>query len=125
MINLKVDEAYAFDYLSILEVKKIKSAKSHDAWSDCLTYLKNQFSQEKWFLIINSEEYRKMIQANQLTFNAVDKAKNNEVTAKEVDYCNFQRHTAKQNLQKKFFNKDLNEQKFGYEKYENSHTHSS
>ena len=54
----------------------------------------------------------------QLTFNAVDKAKNNEVTAQHVDYCNFQRHTAKQNFQKKFFNNDLSELKMGYNKYE-------
>ena len=33
MISLKVDEAYAFDYLSILEVKKQKSSISNDAWA--------------------------------------------------------------------------------------------
>jgi len=31
MINLLVDEAYAFDYLSILEIKKQKSSISNDA----------------------------------------------------------------------------------------------
>jgi hypothetical protein len=125
MVFLNVDEAYAFDYLSILEVKKIKTAKSYDAWNECYIYLKNQFTEDKWFLMINSEEYRKMIEANQLTFEAVDKAKNNEVSAKEVDYCNFQRHSAKQNFQKKFFNKNLTEEKFGYEKYENRSINSS
>lgn len=117
MINLQVDEAYAFDYLSILEVKKTKTSHSHYVWSECYTFLKNQFSEEDWFLMINSQEYRKMIEANMLTFDAVDKAKNNKITAKEVDYCNFQRHTAKQNFQKKFFNKDLREEKIGYDKY--------
>jgi hypothetical protein len=52
-----------------------------------------------------------------LTFDAVDKAKTNEVTAQHVDYCNYQRHTAKQNFQNKFFNSDLSEVKIGYEKY--------
>ena len=123
MINLLVDEAYAFDYLSILEVKKEKSKISNDTWNTCHMYLKNQFDSQKWLSIINSEEYKDMIKANQLTFIAVDKAKNNEVTAQYVDYCNYQRHVAKQNFQKKFFTSDLSELKIGYEKYiHNNHT---
>lgn len=123
MINLLVDEAYAFDYLSILEVKKEKSKTSNDTWNTCYMYLKNQFDSQKWLSIINSEEYKDMIKANQLTFIAVDKAKNNEVTAQYVDYCNYQRHVAKQNFQKKFFTSDLSELKIGYEKYiHNNHT---
>jgi len=123
MINLLVDEAYAFDYLSILEVKKEKSKISNDTWNTCCMHLKNQFDSQKWLLITNSEEYKDMIKANQLTFIAVDKAKNNEVTAQYVDYCNYQRHVAKQNFQKKFFTSDLSELKIGYEKYiHNNHT---
>ena len=117
MITLLVDEAYAFDYLSILEVKKQKSSTSYDSWQKCYNHLENQFDSEKWKLMINSEEYNNMIKANLLTFDAVDKAKTNEVTAQHVDYCNFQRHTAKQNFQNKFFNSDLSEVKIGYEKY--------
>ena len=117
MINLLVDEAYAFDYLSILEVKKQKSSISNDAWAKCYVYLQNQFDNEKWLHMMHSKEYENMIKANELTFNAVDKAKNNEVTAQHVDYCNYQRHSAKQNFQKKFFTSDLSELKIGYEKY--------
>ena len=123
MISLKVDEAYAFDYLSILEVKKQKSSSAIEAWSKCYVYLQTQFDSERWSLMINSEEYKNMIKANELTFDAVDKAKNNEVTAQHVDYCNYQRHSAKQNFQKKFFTSDLSELKIGYEKYiHNNHT---
>ena len=123
MINLLVDEAYAFDYLSILEVKKQKSSISNDAWAKCYAYLQNQFDNEKWLHMMHSKEYEKMIKANELTFDAVDKAKNNEVTAQHVDYCNYQRHIAKQNFQKKFFTSDLSELKIGYEKYiHNNHT---
>jgi hypothetical protein len=122
MINLNVDEAYAFDYLSILEIKKEKSS-NNTQWLDCWLYLQNQFESEKWLSMIHSEEYKNMIKANLLTFDAVDKAKNNEVTAQHVDYCNYQRHTAKQNFQKKFFTSDLSELKIGYEKYiHNNHT---
>ena len=123
MINLLVDEAYAFDYLSILEIKKQKSSISNDAWAKCYVYLQNQFDNEKWSHMMHSKEYENMIKANELTFNAVDKAKNNEVTAQHVDYCNYQRHSAKQNFQKKFFTSDLSELKIGYEKYiHNNHT---
>jgi len=123
MINILVDEAYAFDYLSILEVKKQKSSISNDAWANCYIHLQNQFDNEKWLYIINSKEYENMIKANELTFDAVDKAKNNEVTAQYVDNCNYQRHAAKQNFQKKFFTSDLSELKIGYEKYiHNNHT---
>ncbi len=117
MINILVDEAYAFDYLSILEVKKRKSYFSIEAWEKCYTYLQKQFDFEKWLLMIHSHEYENMIKANELTFDAVEKAKNNEVTAQYVDYCNYQRHLAKQNFQKKFFISDLSELKIGYEKY--------
>ena len=118
MISILVDEAYAFDYLSILEVKKQKSSISNDAWSNCYIYLQNQFDNENWLYIINSKEYESMIKANELTFDAVDKAKNNEVTAEYVDLCNYQRYVAKQNFQKKFFNSELKEQKLGYEQYQ-------
>jgi hypothetical protein len=118
MISLQVDEAYAFDYLSILEVKKQKSSSAIETWSKCYIHLQIQFDSEKWFFMVNSEEYKNMIEANKLTFDAVDKAKNNEVTAQYVDYCNYQRHTAKQNFQKKFFNNNLSEIKIGYNKYE-------
>ncbi len=122
MINLNVDEAYAFDYLSILEIKKEKYS-NNTQWLDCWLYLQNQFESEKWLSMIHSEEYKNMIKANLLTFDAVDKAKNNEVTAQHVDYCNYQRHAAKQNFQKKFFTSDLSELKIGYEKYiHNNHT---
>jgi hypothetical protein len=123
MINILVDEAYAFDYLSILEVKKQKSSSATEAWSKCYINLQIQFDSEKWFSMINSQEYKNMITANELTFNAVDKAKNNEVTAQHVDYCNYQRHIAKQKFQEKFFMCDLSELKIGYEKYtHNNHT---
>jgi len=123
MVLLQTDEAYAFDYLSILEIKKQKCSSATESWLKCYVHLQSQFDSEQWFLMINSEEYNDMIKANKLTFDAVDKAKNNQVTAQHVDYCNYQRHTAKQNFQKKFFASNLSELKIGYEKYvHNDHT---
>jgi hypothetical protein len=117
MITLSVDEAYAFDYLSILEIKKNKKSDSYNSWIQCHQHLQNQFDKETWISMIHSKEYKEMLKANELTFDAVDKAKNNQVTAQYVDFCNYQRHVAKQNFQKKFFNSNLSESKIGYEKY--------
>lgn len=114
MVNLLVDEAYAFDYLSILDIKRKKKSENYDAWINCYKYLKYQFDDDKWLSIIYSEEYKNMIKANELTFDAVDKAKNNEVTAQYVDQCNYQRYLAKNNFQKIFFNSALSETKIGY-----------
>ena len=121
MINLLVDEAYDFDYLSILFIKAEKnnfSGQTFDNWKKCYDYLKIQINnQNLWDNIICSQEFYDMKEANLKTFEAVDKAKNNEVTAKDVDYCNYLRHIAKEKFQKKFFNSNLSEQKIGYEKY--------
>ena len=121
MINLLVDEAYAFDYLSILHIKSEKnnfSGKPFDNWKKCYDYLKIQINNDDlWNVIIDSNEFFNMIQANLKTFEAVNKAKSNEVTAQDVDFCNYQRHVAKECFQKKFFNSSLSEQKIGYEKY--------
>lgn len=117
MINLLVDEAYAFDYLSILEIKKNKNPKNYGNWFSCYAYLQNQFNNEKWILMISSSEYKDMIKANESTFDAVDKAKENLISAKDVDFCNYQRYIAKQKFQEKFFNTILSEAKIGYDKY--------
>lgn len=121
MINLLVDEAYAFDYLSILYIKSKKNnfiGQSQLNWKICYDNLKKQINNDKlWYSIIESEQYNDLVIANQNTFDAVDKAKTNDVTAKDVDFFNYQRHIAKEKFQKTFFNKPLSEQKIGYDKY--------
>ena len=42
MINLEVDEAYAFDYLSILHLKKDKNKEYLDNWLKCYEFIENQ-----------------------------------------------------------------------------------
>ena len=116
MISLLVDEAYAFDYLSILEIKAKISDQFISNYNDCCEHIKLQLSSD-FNTIINSEEYLNLICANQKTFNMVDKAKFNKCSAQDVDKCNYERYKAKVALQKKFFNKSLSEQKIGYEIY--------
>ena len=118
MINLSVDEAYAFDYLSILFIKKGMSESAYKTWNDCSIYLNNQIENQLFNEIINSDEYVRMIEANQKTFNMVDLAKEDKCSARDVDMCNYERYKAKINLQNKFFGNKVSEFKIGYEKYE-------
>ena len=117
MVKLTVDEAYAFDYYSILHLKhnngflplEILQITEKDIIENLGTDLTN--------LILNSIEYKNIYEANKLTFDAVDKAKDDSVLASYVDKCNYKRMLAKKELQLKFFNNDLSETKIGYERH--------
>ena len=103
MINLQVDECFAFDYLSILNVKTTKSNNQEEAYLACYKNLKDQLG-DKFDAVINSHEYENLLIANYKTFDAVDKARSGgNITAKEVDDTNFVRYNAKIELHKKFF----------------------
>jgi hypothetical protein len=111
MINLYVDEGYAFDFLSILQIKKNKSIQSMKNWQDCFDHLKSQLPNDLFNSIIYSQEYSCMIEINQKTFDAVEKARYGEITAKEVDNANMERYHVKNKLQNKFFNNKPTEEK--------------
>lgn len=112
MINLKVDEAYAFDYLSILDIKKNLNKDCYNAWQKCFDYIQEQIDKNKMNEIIGSIEYKNMTDTNKLTFDAVEKARYSKgITAKEVDDINMVRHKRKLELQKKFFDNILTEYK--------------
>lgn len=104
MIKLPVDEAYAFDYLSILEVKKnrINSPETQKTFEDCRSSLINQIG-NLCLEILLSEEYSLLLDSNSKTFDAVDMARYGNISAKEVDSLNMERYRRKINLQKKFF----------------------
>jgi hypothetical protein len=106
MINLEVDEGYAFDYLSILHVKnkKINCKKITELYKQCFAHVRSQINNDIfWNKILSSKEYKKLIFLNLKTFNAVEKARYGTITAKEVDNLNMERFFAKKQLQEKFF----------------------
>ena len=103
MINLPVDQAYAFEYLAILEIKYVRNIIPRDTFAEVAASLSAQVGNETFIRIINSSEYINLHAANSKTFEAVDKAKKDEVKASFVDQCNTERFIAKQALQKKFF----------------------
>lgn len=109
MVKINVDEAYAFDYLSILFLKRDRSDESFEAWSNCQEDLMLQIP--NFSEIIHSEEYQNLLAANQITFVAVEQARYGDISAKDVDNANMLRHQRKKELQKKFFNNELKEYK--------------
>jgi len=112
MINLLVDEAYAFDYLSILFIKKDMSDHCLNMWIQCGDNIKKQIDDNLWHEIINSSEYLDLIAINRNVFDAVEKARYGTISAKEVDEKNMERYYQKIKLQNKFFtNYKLNEAK--------------
>jgi hypothetical protein len=116
MIKLTVDEAYAFDYYSILSLKNSNGFLSLDVLQTVKKDLEESLGEDLVKNILNSQEYESLLNANKLTFDAVDKAKEDLVKASYVDKCNYERMLAKKSLQNKFFNTDLSEVKIGYEK---------
>jgi hypothetical protein len=118
MIDICVDEAYAFDYYAIMELKFHKGAIPELLLKNLKYKITKQIGLELFKTIMTSDEYKKLYAANSHTFDAVDKAKTNQLTAQEVDKTNYERMLAKKTLQNKFFKNKLSEKKIGYETYE-------
>lgn len=120
MIQLYVDESYAFEYYCILLVKcqKIQSIQAYEQLEKQKHNLIQQLGKSFFDKVCSSDEFKKMIDVNSYTFDMVDKAKDNSVKASEVDRCSFIRKTAKDALQMKFFNTENAEVKIGYNSIE-------
>lgn len=116
MIKLTVDEAYAFDYYSILHLKYNNGYLPIDTLQTAKNDLIESLGLELVEIILASYEYENVYAANKLTFDAVDKAKDDSIPASYVDKCNYKRMLAKKELQLKFFNTNLSEIKIGYER---------
>jgi tRNA(Ile)-lysidine synthase TilS/MesJ len=118
MIALPVDEGYAFDYLSILELKYRKdpcNKAKRRGYYECRKHIRTQLRRGLFARIIKSQLYLAMQQANTDTFGAVDRAKTDSVPASLVDRCNYRRYLCKVALQREFFGTGLVELKVGYE----------
>lgn len=109
MVKISVDESYAFDYLSILSIKKNMSDECFVNWENCYDELSLQIN--NFDEIINSQEYINLLEANQITFTAVEHARYGEISAKDVDNANMLRYKRKKELQEKYFNNKITEHK--------------
>lgn len=118
MIYLKVSEAYAFDFLAILQIKsEIDQANNSENYNNCLLEIKKQINNDRKLEdVLSSQEYKNLYLINKKTFQAVNLAKQDKVSARYVDDCNYERFLAKRKLQEKFFPEDnYKEKKIGYE----------
>lgn len=96
MLTISVDPGYAFDYLSILEVKGDTSG-----WNRTAEELERQV--KDFDLLINSSEYHAVRRANSDVFNLVSMASTDRCKASDVDRANQARFFAKKRFQDKFF----------------------
>jgi hypothetical protein len=105
MITILVDEGYAYDYLAILTVKnkKINNEKTAKARNECHKFLINQVGEDKHLDILKSKAFTDLFDVNSETFDAVEKARYGEISAKEVDDLNMKRYHHKVALQNQFF----------------------
>jgi hypothetical protein len=105
MIKILVDEGYAYDYLAILAVKakKINTNKTLNARNECNEFLMNQVGEDKHLDILKSKAFTDLFDVNSETFDAVEKARYGEISAKEVDDLNMKRYYRKVALQNEFF----------------------
>lgn len=113
MINLEVDEAYAFDFLSILEIKKKNSEKDINNFIRVSNLISNQIGQDLFGNIINSSYYKNLVCTNKRIYDIIDLIRSDaiELDAKVIDDANTERFKFKRQLQSEFFNSDLVESK--------------
>ncbi len=115
--KISLDAGYCFDFLSIAEIKsyrmddlekrKIVIQAIENLWNE----LEKQMGFNKLLLIYQSKEYSDLYAVNNKVWDSVEKAKLNEISAKEVDLLNTERYYYKKVLQEKYFNSPLTEQK--------------
>jgi hypothetical protein len=122
MIKISLDEAYVFDLLSILDLKKAKSIGKEDNQKHIENYnilhdeISEQITDLKMHQIIKSQEYRDLVDINTKVFDLVDLGKEQEGLARTTAMANYDRFILKNKLQKKFFKNPLKEVKIGYDK---------
>lgn len=115
MINIRVSESFAFDFLSIYEVKMHKkpSVEATANFVECRDFIEEQLGADIFSKIITSDEYHSLYISNAQLFRLVELAKDDKVKASEVDRGVIDRWEKKKALQDKFFpQSQLNEQKF-------------
>ncbi len=138
MIRVQVDEAYAFDMLSILHVKRVRAPSdaghaSHERlWED----IRLEVGDETFSRVVRSDEYEALFRINAALFDALEMLKRTDkhfeqatdgewppkVTigewpgaASEVDQMVYKRYLCKRALQQAFFpERALTERKIGY-----------
>jgi hypothetical protein len=119
MIKISVDEAYAFDMLSILQIKAGKSDFDLNNYTIFLYGIYEELPKNIVNAVLISKEYTAMVEANQAVFDLIERVVTEQeyaipddwVTALTVHNANMKRFYAKKALQEKFFEENLTELK--------------
>lgn len=114
MINIIVDEGYAFDLLSILKIKSdFYPDKNLDTYNNLFDLIKSQIGIEKFNTIIESNFYLELLIENQKMWNIINEINNGlKIDGVEINTINSSRYEKKRNLQKHFFDNELTENKY-------------
>lgn len=112
-VNLYVDLAYAFDFLSILQVKadQLQDDISLNNFNYQKDYIEKQVKPPLFKKIIDSKEYENLYSINKNLWDSINLIKTKKITAKYIDDLNYQRWIIKNKLQKRFFKTKTSEQK--------------
>ncbi len=116
MILISVDEALAYDMLSILSIKSQTKPEVRPDWDRMVAEIVRQVGQEKHDQVMG-QAYPVLWATNSAIFNRIDDLKKSDdpIEAREIDALNYRRFEIKQQLQKQFFpDQPLTEQKLGY-----------
>jgi hypothetical protein len=112
MLNLPVDEAYAFDYLAILLVKGAHGLDTQHEHEGCRRQLAHQMEWRQFAGVCASEEFHALVRVNEALYQACERLRSGHpVTTAEMDRLNLQRWEAKQLLQRLWFASPLQELK--------------
>jgi hypothetical protein len=113
MIKIEVDEAYAFDYLAILEIKRKNSTKDLCTFNYQRSIIIEQIGSHLFEQIIMSDLYRELVKINQSIYDMIDLIRQDylEMDARVVDDANMTRFNLKRKLQDEFFMNELIETK--------------
>lgn len=113
MITLPVDEAYAFDFLSVIDVKRKKSARDQTTFKDLCVEIESQIGKDLFKKILESKIYAEMVKVNQNIYDMIDMIRDDivEMDAKVIDDANNERYRLKKKLQDEFFMSGLVETK--------------
>lgn len=112
MINLLVDEGYAFDYLAILRIKYNRTNNPDVAGhlAECERSVLDQIKSKLFSEVKRSKEYHQLYESNLQVFDSIEKLRSGQdISAKEIDDLNTARFICKKNLQNKFFKTPIKE----------------
>lgn len=111
MILIEVDEAAAFDMLSILQVKLGIAPNAFEQFKKLHASIKEQIGAELMHQIMHSDEYMDLVNANVSVFNDLSPENITKLSALDVHQDNLVRFQCKRLLQEKFFDNNITEEK--------------